>query len=82
MCGRRALDPIAHDLETGGAKKIQNRNERATLKQQLTSNCSVSPLSLLFGELKSSPFLRSQSTSVTDPILAYFPSLFCKEQRK
>ena len=28
---------------------------RATLKQQLTSNCPVSPLSLLSGELKSSP---------------------------
>jgi hypothetical protein len=32
-------------------------NGWATLEQQLTSNVPVSPLSLLFGELKSSPFL-------------------------
>src|SRR5579871_3004597 len=37
--------------------RFQKCESEATLKQQLTSNALVSPLSLLLGSWKSSPFL-------------------------
>jgi hypothetical protein len=47
--------------------QIQNYLWRATQKRQLTSNSPVSPLSLLFGELKSSPLFRLPLATVSVP---------------